>query len=76
MSTRPHRLSAALASALTCLLIPPAATQLKTEKVPDIRPIKVGDDIIGGAAVSGSPAGNDEVCAQAAGLDKAKDLLR
>jgi hypothetical protein len=28
----------------------------------------------GGAAISGSPGGNDEVCVQA-GLDKAKDLL-
>ena len=38
-------------------------------------PIKVGDEVIGGAAISGSPGGNDEVCAQA-GLDKAKDLLK
>jgi uncharacterized protein GlcG (DUF336 family) len=38
-------------------------------------PIKTGDDVIGGAAISGSPGGNDEVCVQA-GLDKAKDLLR
>jgi uncharacterized protein GlcG (DUF336 family) len=38
-------------------------------------PIKAGDDVVGGAAISGSPGGNDEVCVQA-GLDKAKDLLR
>jgi uncharacterized protein GlcG (DUF336 family) len=38
-------------------------------------PIKAGDEVIGGAAVSGSPGGNDELCVQA-GLDKAKDLLR
>ena len=38
-------------------------------------PIKAGDDVIGAAAVSGSPGGNDEVCVQA-GLDKAKDLLK
>jgi uncharacterized protein GlcG (DUF336 family) len=38
-------------------------------------PIKAGDDVIGGAAVSGSPGGNDEGCTQA-GLDRAKDLLR
>jgi uncharacterized protein GlcG (DUF336 family) len=38
-------------------------------------PIKVGDDVVGGVAVSGSPGGNDEVCVQA-GLDKAKDLLK
>jgi uncharacterized protein GlcG (DUF336 family) len=31
--------------------------------------------LIGGAAISGSPGGNDEVCVQA-GLDKTKDLLR
>jgi uncharacterized protein GlcG (DUF336 family) len=38
-------------------------------------PIKAGDEVIGGAAISGSPGGNDEVCVQA-GLDKAKDLRR
>jgi len=38
-------------------------------------PIKVGDEVVGGAGVSGSPGGNDEPCVQA-GLDKAKDLLR
>jgi uncharacterized protein GlcG (DUF336 family) len=38
-------------------------------------PIKAGDEVVGGAAISGSPGGNDEVCVQA-GLDKAKDLLR
>ena len=37
-------------------------------------PIKVGDDVIGGIGVSGSP-GVDEPCVQA-GLDKAKVLLR
>ena len=38
-------------------------------------PIKVGEDVIGAAAISGSPGGNDEVCVQA-GLDKAKELLK
>lgn len=37
-------------------------------------PVKSGDDVVGGAAVSGSPGGNDEICVQA-GLEKAKDLL-
>jgi uncharacterized protein GlcG (DUF336 family) len=37
-------------------------------------PIKVGDDVIGGAAVSGSP-GVDEPCVQA-GLDKIADQLK
>jgi uncharacterized protein GlcG (DUF336 family) len=43
--------------------------------IPGGLPIKVGDDVVGAAAVSGSPGGNDEVCVQA-GLDKAKDLLK
>jgi uncharacterized protein GlcG (DUF336 family) len=38
-------------------------------------PIKVGDEVIGAAGVSGSPGGNDEPCVQA-GLDKVKDLLK
>jgi uncharacterized protein GlcG (DUF336 family) len=38
-------------------------------------PIKSGDEVVGGAGVSGSPNGNDEPCVQA-GLDKAKDLLQ
>lgn len=38
-------------------------------------PIKAGDEIVGGAGVSGSPNNNDEPCVQA-GLDKAKDLLQ
>jgi len=38
-------------------------------------PIKVGDEVIGAAAVSGSPMGNDTTCTQA-GIDKAKDLLK
>ena len=37
-------------------------------------PIKVGDDVIGGAGVSGSP-GVDEPCVQA-GLDKVADQLK
>jgi uncharacterized protein GlcG (DUF336 family) len=37
-------------------------------------PIKVGDDVIGGAGMSGSP-GVDEPCVQA-GLDKVADQLR
>ena len=39
-------------------------------------PIKVGDDVIGAAGVSGAPGGEkDEVCVQAA-LDKVKDQLK
>ena len=38
-------------------------------------PIKAGDEIVGGAGVSGSPNGNDEPCVQA-GLDQAKGLLQ
>jgi uncharacterized protein GlcG (DUF336 family) len=38
-------------------------------------PIKVGDDVIGAAGVSGSPGNNDEPCVQA-GLDKVKDMLK
>jgi uncharacterized protein GlcG (DUF336 family) len=37
-------------------------------------PIKVGDDVIGGVGVSGTP-GIDEPCAQA-GLDKVADQLK
>jgi uncharacterized protein GlcG (DUF336 family) len=43
--------------------------------IPGGLPIKVGDDVVGGAGVSGSPGCNDEVCLQA-GLDKTKDLLK
>lgn len=38
-------------------------------------PIRSGEEIVGGAGVSGSPNNNDEPCAQA-GLDRAKDLLQ
>jgi uncharacterized protein GlcG (DUF336 family) len=39
-------------------------------------PIKVGDDVIGAAGVSGAPGGEkDEACVQAA-LDKVKDQLK
>ena len=39
-------------------------------------PIKVGDDVIGAAGVSGAPGGEkDEACVQA-GLDKVKDQLK
>jgi len=38
-------------------------------------PIKVGEEIIGGGGVSGSPGGNDEPCLQA-GLDKVADQLK
>jgi uncharacterized protein GlcG (DUF336 family) len=39
-------------------------------------PIKLGDEVIGGAAVSGAPGGEkDEACVQA-GLDKVKDELK
>ena len=42
--------------------------------IPGGLPIKVGDEVIGGAGASGSP-GVDEPCVQA-GLDKAADQLR
>jgi uncharacterized protein GlcG (DUF336 family) len=42
--------------------------------IPGGLPIKIGDDVIGGAGVSGSP-GVDEPCVQA-GLDKVGDQLR
>jgi uncharacterized protein GlcG (DUF336 family) len=39
-------------------------------------PIKVGDDVIGAAGVSGAPGGEkDEACVQT-GLDKVKDQLK
>ena len=43
--------------------------------IPGGVPIKVGDDVIGGVGVSGSPRRNDEPCVQA-GLDKVADQLR
>jgi uncharacterized protein GlcG (DUF336 family) len=42
--------------------------------IPGGLPVKVGDDVIGGAGVSGSP-GVDEPCVQA-GLDKVADQLK
>jgi uncharacterized protein GlcG (DUF336 family) len=42
--------------------------------IPGGLPIKVGDDVIGGAGASGSP-GVDEPCVQA-GLDKIADQLK
>ena len=42
--------------------------------IPGGLPVKVGDDVIGGVGVSGSP-GVDEPCVQA-GLDKVADQLR
>lgn len=42
--------------------------------IPGGLPIKVGDDVIGGAGVSGSP-GVDEPCTQA-GIDKVADQLK
>jgi uncharacterized protein GlcG (DUF336 family) len=42
--------------------------------IPGGVPIKVGDDVIGGVGLSGSP-GVDEPCVQA-GLDKVKDQLQ
>lgn len=38
-------------------------------------PIKIGEDVIGGVGVSGSPMGNDEPCAKA-GIDKVAAQLR
>ena len=39
-------------------------------------PIKIGDDVVGAAAVSGAPGGEkDEACVQT-GLDKIKDQLK
>jgi uncharacterized protein GlcG (DUF336 family) len=43
--------------------------------IPGGVPIKVGNDVIGGVGVSGSPAGNDEPCVQA-GIDKIADQLK
>lgn len=42
--------------------------------IPGGLPIKVGDEVVGGAGASGSP-GVDEPCVQA-GLDKAAEQLR
>jgi uncharacterized protein GlcG (DUF336 family) len=42
--------------------------------IPGGVPVKVGDDVIGGVGLSGSP-GVDEPCVQA-GLDKVKDQLQ
>ncbi len=42
--------------------------------IPGGVPIKVGEDVIGGVGLSGSP-GVDEPCVQA-GLDKVKDQLK
>jgi uncharacterized protein GlcG (DUF336 family) len=42
--------------------------------IPGGLPIKIGDDVVGGAGVSGSP-GVDEPCVQA-GLDKVADQLK
>jgi uncharacterized protein GlcG (DUF336 family) len=42
--------------------------------IPGGLPVKVGDEVIGGAGLSGSP-GVDEPCVQA-GLDKVADLLK
>ena len=42
--------------------------------IPGGLPVKVGEEVIGGAGASGSP-GVDEPCVQA-GLDKAADQLR
>ena len=42
--------------------------------IPGGLPVKVGDDVIGGVGVSGSP-GVDEPCVQA-GLDKVADQLK
>jgi uncharacterized protein GlcG (DUF336 family) len=42
--------------------------------IPGGLPIKVGDDVIGGVGMSGSP-GVDEPCVQA-GLDKVADQLK
>jgi uncharacterized protein GlcG (DUF336 family) len=42
--------------------------------IPGGLPVKVGDDVIGGVGVSGSP-GVDEPCVQA-GIDKVADQLK
>ena len=42
--------------------------------IPGGLPIKIGEDVIGGAGVSGTP-GVDEPCVQA-GLDKVADQLK
>jgi uncharacterized protein GlcG (DUF336 family) len=38
-------------------------------------PIKVGEDVIGGVGISGSPGGNDEPCSQA-GINRVASQLR
>ena len=38
-------------------------------------PIKVGEDVIGGVGISGSPGGNDEPCSKA-GIDRVAAQLR
>jgi uncharacterized protein GlcG (DUF336 family) len=43
--------------------------------IPGGLPIKVGDDVIGGVGISGSPGGNDEPCSKA-GIDKVASQLR
>lgn len=43
--------------------------------IPGGLPIRVGEEVIGGGGVSGSPGGNDEPCLQA-GIDKVKDVLK
>jgi uncharacterized protein GlcG (DUF336 family) len=43
--------------------------------IPGGLPIKVGEDVIGGVGISGSPGGNDEPCSQA-GINRVAAQLR
>jgi uncharacterized protein GlcG (DUF336 family) len=43
--------------------------------IPGGLPIKVGEDVIGGVGISGSPGGNDEPCSKA-GIDRVAAQLR
>ena len=43
--------------------------------IPGGLPIKVGEDVVGGVGISGSPGGNDEPCSQA-GITRVASQLR
>ena len=43
--------------------------------IPGGLPIKIGEDVLGGVGISGSPGGNDEPCSQA-GINRVASQLR
>jgi uncharacterized protein GlcG (DUF336 family) len=43
--------------------------------IPGGLPIKIGEDVVGGVGISGSPGGNDEPCSQA-GINRVASQLR